>query len=688
MELNWPLIGRGSELDRVAGALARPECSGVVLIGPGGVGKTRLATECLTLAEESGFATARAVATRSTQGITLGALAPLLPDLGDRSINLLGAAREALATRAGSKPLLLSVDDGHLLDEVSSALLLQIAGDPHIFVLVTIRTGEEVSDAITALWKDAHAERIEIEPLPDLDIDQLIVEALGGMIDPTARSELLRISEGNPLALRELILGANEAGNLVHDRGIWRLNGPMTVSPRLIDLVSERLVSLDAPAYEALEVLALGEPLGVAILEELSARGSLEMLERQGLVRVIEDERRLEVYLAHPLYGEIVRTRLGRLRSRAVLRSLAEVVERYGAHRRGDLLRMATWQLESGSATNPDMLIAAARQAFIALDFELARKLSQAAWDLRPDVRAGHLLGHVACEIGIRDLGEEVLSTTWDLVETDRDRVLVAMARTENLFRGEQPDEAIAVCIAAEATVDDPTWKLELVCHRATFLMMLGDIAGALELVRPAIEGDEVRPLIEAAITAGITLTYDGLVDDALEVLQRAYAAHLEIWENELFQSDPGIHAIGIISALMHSGRLDECEKLLEVAWASATEQHAVHAQAWFGLLYGNLMTCRGRMAPALNWFERSAACFQTMSLPGRQRWATGGALLAAASLGRLDRARKLQESLDGTSSCYRFNDALLEDARAWSMAAHGDIERARASSRSASLNR
>ena len=150
LDLDWPLVGRAAELDRVAGALARPDCSGVVLTGEGGVGKTRLANECLGLAEQSGFATARAVATRSTASITLGALAPLLPDLGDRSLNLLGAAREALAERAGTNPLLLFVDDAHLLDEVSAALLLQIAADRHIFVLVTLRSSAE-----TSRWRDS-----------------------------------------------------------------------------------------------------------------------------------------------------------------------------------------------------------------------------------------------------------------------------------------------------------------------------------------------------------------------------------------------------------------------------------------------------------------------------------------------------------------------------------------------------
>ena len=677
-DVDWPLIGRSVELDRVAEALARSNCSGVVLIGEGGVGKTRLATECVRLAEQSGFATARAVATRSTASITLGALAPLLPVFGDRNLNLLGAAREALADLAGTKPLLLSVDDGHLLDEVSAALLLQIAADRHVFVLVTVRSGEEVSDAITALWKDGFAERIDIKPLADFDIDRLLGEAIGGTVEPNTRSEFLRISEGNPLTLRELILSARDTRRLVDRDGTWSLQGPLAVSNRLADLVADRLDGLDESTYAALEVLALGEPMGVAVLQDLASAAAIEVLERQGLARINEDDKRLEVWLAHPLYGEVVRTRIGHMRTRNVLGSLADAFEGYGARRRGDLLRIATWRLESGSAKSTEMLTAASRQAFVALDFTLAKRLARASWDLDHNFSNGHLLGHLASELGDRAEAEEVLAEAWTQVSNDEERVLVAMARSENLFRGEQPQAAIDVVLEAEALIADPDWRLELVGHRATFVMNLGRVQEALDLVAPALDSDAVRPFLEAAITAGVALTWDGLVDDSLDLAQRAYAAHLEIWEEQLFLSDPGIHAIVIIAAFNYAGRLDEAEQLLEMAWESATDQHAVHAQAWFALIYGMVMTNRGRMRTALQWYERSSACFAACNLEGRRQWPIGGALHAAAMLGQAELSATFERQLDGMDSCVHFNHVMLDDARAWALAKRGDLERAR----------
>jgi hypothetical protein len=134
--------------------------------------------------------------------------------------------------------------------------------------------------------------------------------------------------------------------------------------------------------------------------------------------------------------------------------------------------------------------------------------------------------------------------------------------------------------------------------------------------------------------------------------------------------------AINIIAAFDYSGRLDEAEQLLSVAWESATEQHAVHAQAWFGLLYGTVMTSRGRIRSALQWYERSSACFAATGLEGRRQWALAGALQSAVLLGRTDRAAELTATLNGIHSCVRLNHVMFDDARAWQLAVGGDRAR------------
>ena len=68
--------------------------------------------------------------------------------------------RWALAERAGGRRLVLCVDDGHLLDDASAALVHQLVAAGEAFAVVTLRSGEPVPDAVRALWKDELCELV------------------------------------------------------------------------------------------------------------------------------------------------------------------------------------------------------------------------------------------------------------------------------------------------------------------------------------------------------------------------------------------------------------------------------------------------------------------------------------------------------------------------------------------------
>ena len=79
----WPLTGRVKELSRISGLTRRRDGpAGVVLAGPAGVGKTRLAREALAAEEQRGALTRWAVGTASARALPLSAFAAALGVVG------------------------------------------------------------------------------------------------------------------------------------------------------------------------------------------------------------------------------------------------------------------------------------------------------------------------------------------------------------------------------------------------------------------------------------------------------------------------------------------------------------------------------------------------------------------------------------------------------------------------------
>jgi hypothetical protein len=207
----WPLTGRVEELGRVGGLVRRREGpAGVVLAGVAGVGKTRLAREALVAAEQRGALTRWAVATVSARVLPLGAFAATLGVVGSDPARLIAQASEALLAGAGRAGVVVGVDDAHLLDELSAVLVHQLVLRRAASVVLTLRSGEAAPDAVTALWKDGHLPRLELQPLPETETATLVEARLGGPVDSVAARRVWSMTQGNALYLRQLVDGELE----------------------------------------------------------------------------------------------------------------------------------------------------------------------------------------------------------------------------------------------------------------------------------------------------------------------------------------------------------------------------------------------------------------------------------------------------------------------------------------------
>jgi hypothetical protein len=220
----WPLIGRTKELSQVTAAVIAER--GAVITGFPGVGKTVLAMTCLQAAEERGMSVARTTATHASRGLPFGALASFLPPdpAADRlsrqdQTELLRRYSRAVVERAEGRPLVLFVDDAHLLDDGSATLVHQLALTRAATILATVRRGEAAPDPVIALWKDGPAERVQLGALDNAATEELLVVVLGGPVDEASLRHMLDRCKGHPLVLRELVTGAVESGALVEEGG-------------------------------------------------------------------------------------------------------------------------------------------------------------------------------------------------------------------------------------------------------------------------------------------------------------------------------------------------------------------------------------------------------------------------------------------------------------------------------------
>ncbi|KUN80558.1 hypothetical protein AQJ66_25780 [Streptomyces bungoensis] len=299
LELPWPFTGRADELDQVRRSLAagRP---GIVVTGPAGRGKTRLITEAVR-----GTDRARVTGTPETRGLRFAAFAHLLPDSVSlhRALHLLSGVR------------LLVVDDAHLLDDASAALVHQLAVHGRTRLAVAATDGGRAPGAVSRLWTGDLLPRLALEPLSGEATAHLLGPA---GLEPLTVRRLHRVCRGDLRLLRDLIQALHRSGGLVRLPGgdDWAWRGPVPVSAAVRDRLAPVLDRADAGEREALDRLALAEPLPLP-LDDLApdarALAVLERLEADGLIRVDD---RGAVTLTHPLHGPALRATAGRLRTR------------------------------------------------------------------------------------------------------------------------------------------------------------------------------------------------------------------------------------------------------------------------------------------------------------------------------------------------------------------------------------
>lgn len=505
-----PLIGRREELSAIDDALTSG--GSVVVTGGAGVGKSRLGAEVSRRASDRGWQVEAVAGFTATASLPFGAISRLLPDLDARDDpHLVRMTLAHLAARASTGPLLITIDDAHLLDERSAAVIGHLVLDGAVRCLLTVRDGEPCPDAILGLWKDGHARRIDLDPLDRARTSELLTATLGGPPTSSLDAEIWRLTRGNPLYVHELITTVRATGALTERAGVWTSVDPLATSHRLIDLIDARLARLDPMDRAGVEFIAVGEPLRLSLARRELGDERLQRLETRRLLTVGHDGD--VVRAIHPMYGEVLRAAMPRARLAAIAARLAELVDDTDGSDPNEARTIAALVLDAGRIPPPTLALAGARAALSVLDVRLAERLAVTATAARP-FEAHLLLGRSLRLQGRGSEAQAVLEAAEASAQSDEEfgRAALATARNQLWVLGDL-GAARATLEAARARIRDGGWKATVEAELALQLATAGNFAEGRRVAGAALGRPGIAPRAELAAliieTLGQSLSLD-----------------------------------------------------------------------------------------------------------------------------------------------------------------------------------
>jgi class 3 adenylate cyclase/tetratricopeptide (TPR) repeat protein len=294
--LDAPLVGREREHARLSGdfelAVAERACHLFTLLGPAGVGKSRLVGEFIADVRDTADVL-RARCLHYGEDITYWPLVEILVGVGVEPETVIGmspaetqlAFRRLLEARAAKRPQLVVLDDIQWAEELFLDLIEHVADwsrDSPILLLCIARP--ELLE-VRPNWGGGklNATTVLLEPLSADDCERLVDELTGeAEIDADVRRRIIAAAAGNPLFLEEMLAMAAEN----HD-------GELVVPPTIQALLQARLDRLAAAERDVIGRGAVeGEVFHRGVVQELAPKATreevpanLETLVRKDVIR-------------------------------------------------------------------------------------------------------------------------------------------------------------------------------------------------------------------------------------------------------------------------------------------------------------------------------------------------------------------------------------------------------------------
>jgi predicted ATPase len=523
------LIGRAAEVRDLEALLTRPACRLLTLLGPGGVGKTRLA---LRLAELLAHRYADGVLWLTLDGlVAVEAFTALLARALGCAVDDTGDALAQVRTALAPRRLLLALDNFEALMSAAAVVRELLSAAPHLTILITSRERLQLQSE----WVyDVDGLALPGDPAEPWNADALVffadrLQQAGYRLDPiadlAAAVRIARLVEGNPLAL-ELAASAcraqrpaDVAAAIEADLDVLRV--------RLRD-VPERHRSMRAAIAYSWNLLTGGERLMLAFLSVL----------RNGF----SDD--AAVAVAHASPDDLVALADKSLLRRAGSRNtLHELVRRFAAEQlaitgQAPVARVAQldWCVAYAEAAEPHLTGAAQQEWLEQLEVEHANLRAALAYAIEHAhtdaalrlvaalVRFWWMHGHVREG---RGWIEQALALEGGSIPA-RARALHAGGS----LAGQMGDLAVAVrlleqSLALERTVGRPAELVRVLNNLAFLYLNHAEYAAAETLLAEALALDQAR-----GDAHGVAFDYGGLAQIAF--FRSDYVRASELWLTSL----------------------------------------------------------------------------------------------------------------------------------------------------------
>lgn len=594
----------------VKDALLAPDTSGIVICAVAGVGKSRIAHEALATAAAIGCETRWIHATSSARQLPLGALAAWAGPGGADQLQLVRGAIDALTSASDGATVIVGVDDAHLLDDLSTFVLHQIVARRAAKLVLTIRSGDPIPAAIQEVWRAGQFDRLDLQPLSRPETATLLSATLGGALDTDTAQRLWKLTRGNVLYLRNIVEQGVADGRLVEQHGRWTWMGDTTVPPSLAEMIETRIGSLSGPVSDVIDALAVAEPISLSTLIKITDAAAVEEADSRGLITLERSADRVEVRLAHPLYGEVRRARAPSTRLRRLRGRLA--VELGRSDDRDDsqvVVRRAVLSLDCDLEPDPDLLVTAAYASLGLADLRLAERLALAAIRAGGGTEANFVRAFALSRLG---RGEEADAVLAGIPTAGADHARSAFMRsTIRLFTHADPAGAKQLIDDASQAVPGEGNRLCIDAFRAVYWATMGRPDAAQEAAKslaleelPAFVGSvTARAVVVASGDAGRTSEAVTAADTGYAIVRRDFDAPLERF----------------VVADAHIGALLQCGRVRE-AWDTAgrVTEFAVElpdaAQPYGALVVGRAALGAGRVGHACDLLKSAV---ETLSASG-----------------------------------------------------------------------